>query len=78
MRLIVSLRIIVPERNETPSITASAVSAKRSLWAKRPFSVSLNTGYSPKFLSRSSTRSAVGSSISSTILPSARNTTRSA
>ena len=40
----------MPERNDTPSITASAVSANRSLWAKRPFSVSLNTRLLPEVL----------------------------
>src|SRR5437879_2593821 len=43
VREIVSVRIIVPDMNETPSITARAVSAKRSLWASSPLIVTRRT-----------------------------------
>src|ERR1700716_3020921 len=39
----VSVRIIVPDMNETPSLTPRAVSAKRSLWASRPLIVTRRT-----------------------------------
>src|SRR5439155_11450767 len=43
VREIVSVRIIVPDMNATPSITARAVSAKRSLWASSPLIVTRRT-----------------------------------
>ena len=61
-----------------PAMTASDVSSSRPLRARMFFSASLNMAHSPKRFMRSSTRSAVGSSISSTTLPSARKMTRSA
>src|ERR1700716_4309009 len=41
--LIVSVRTKVPAMNMTPSTTASAVSARRSLWARRLFRVAFST-----------------------------------
>ena len=75
----VSVRIIVPAMKDTPRMTASPVSKKRTLWAQRPLRVRLNMAiYLPKLFMRSRTDSAVGLSSSSTMWPSARKTTRSA
>ncbi len=75
---IVSVSTSVPAMNATPSITASAVAMSRNLCATRLRSVVRSIGQSPNFFIRSRTRSAVGCCISSTILPSARKTMRSA
>ena len=76
--LMVSVNTNTPDRNAVPAMTASAVSTRRPLRLQMFFRLSLNIGHSPKCFMRSSTRSAVGSIISSTILPSARKITRSA
>ena len=68
----------MPARKDVPRMTAREVSSSRPLRARMPFRASLNIGHSPKRFMRSSTRSAVGASISSTTLPSARKITRSA
>ncbi len=61
VREIVSVSTIVPDMNATPRITASAVSAKRSLWASSPLIVTRPTDYSPRlFARRSMIVSAVG------------------
>src|SRR5579863_2406427 len=39
----VSVRTNVPEMNVTPSTMASPVSASRSLWARRPLTVTFHT-----------------------------------
>ena len=79
MWLMVSVSTSVPAVNATPSITARAVVTSRSFRANSPCRTILNiAAHSPKRFIRSSTRSAVGSRISSTIRPSARNTIRSA
>ena len=73
----VSVSTKVPDMKATPSSTARAVANRRSLRAARPLMVVLSIGlYSPNCFMRSSTRSAVGSVISSTMRPSLRNTTR--
>ena len=75
----VSVRTNVPAVNPTPSTTAIAVSSSRSLRASRLFTAARSTRDQPSIAFRCSrTRSAVGSSISSTTRPSARNTIRSA
>ena len=79
MLVSVSVSTRVPAVNATPRITASAVVTSRSFRANSPCRTILNMpAHSPKRRIRSSTRSAVGSRISSTICPSARNTMRSA
>ena len=79
MLVMVSVSTSVPAVNATPRITARAVVTSRSFRASRLCRTILNiSAHSPKRFSRSSTRSAVGSRISSTIRPSARNTMRSA
>ena len=63
----------------TPRSTANAVASRRSLRAASSLMVSLeHDGQPPRVRMRSRTESAVGSSRSSTIRPSARNTARSA
>ena len=73
----VSEKMNVPARNDVPRMTASDVSSRRPFRARMPFSAKLNIGQSPNRFIRSSTRSAVGSVISSTTLPSARKITHS-
>ncbi len=75
----VSVRTSVPAMNATPRVTARAVAKSLSLWAMSPLTV-VNSigGHSPNSFMRSSTRAAVGCSISSTMRPSARKTIRSA
>jgi hypothetical protein len=87
-----SVKISEPATNATPRMMAKALSRSRSLRATRLRQVTLSTaqapagragpvagvaGWAASAAIRSSTRSAVGSCISSTTLPSARNTTRS-
>ena len=68
VREMVSVSTNVPDMNATPSMTASAVSANRSLWARSPLIVTRPmAGYSPRRFTRSITASAVGLCISSTI-----------
>ena len=73
----VSEKMKVDERNAVAMTTARAVISRRVLWARTPFRLILNMAQSENCFIRSSTRSAVGARISSTILPSPRNTTRS-
>ncbi len=70
----------VPDRKATPRATAANVPMRRRLCDQRVLTVSLNTPapQSPNAFMRSRTRSAVGFSMVSTILPSERNTTSSA
>jgi hypothetical protein len=77
--LMVSVSISVPAVKATPMITARAVVTSRRFRASRLWKTILTiVAHSPKRLIRSSTRSAVGWCIWSTIRPSARNTMRSA
>ncbi len=65
---IVAVSTSVPEMNETPSTTASAVNKNRSLWPASPLRVTFHMGYSPPSLRIfPSTASAVGSPSSSTM-----------
>ena len=72
----VSVSTNVPAMNATPSTTASDVSASRNFLARRPLIVTRNTDQPPSCFILSRTASAEGEWSSSTILPSARNTTR--
>ncbi len=77
--LMVSVSTKVPATKPTPRTIASAVSASRSLCEVKPRTRTFHIGdQSPSRFIRSSTLSAVGSSISSTRWPSARKSTRSA
>lgn len=93
VRCRVSVKTKEPVTNAVPSTTDRTVSSSRTLWAARLRRATLRMGFalmigSPYFavgtatasncFIRSSTESAVGSRISSTMRPSARNTTRSA
>ena len=79
MLVMVSVSTRVPAVNATPMITARAVVTSRRFRANRLCRTILYmSAHSPKRRIRSSTRSAVGARISSTIRPSARNTIRSA
>ncbi len=76
--VIVSVSTKVPAMKPTPSTTDSPVRSSRTFLARRLRIAARNTCQPSSDFRRSSTRSVVGSSISSTIRPSARNTTRSA
>ncbi len=69
----------VPLRKAVPRMTAMEVMNSLALRPRIPFRMTRrNTGQFPRFFIRSSTRSGVGSRISSTTWPSARKTMRSA
>ena len=74
----VSVKTMDPAMKATPSRTATTVETSRRLWLRSPRSVRVSTAQPSRFFMWSSTRSGVGSVMSSTTWPSARKTTRSA
>ncbi len=68
----------VAVKNATPVTIATRVAMYRPRLLRTPRHASVRTAQPSKRFMRSSTRSVVGSSIASTIWPSARNSTVSA